>query len=225
MRLFFSFISIISAAILLQAQQISLQEIANNNRFQKNIDMFNNGETKIYYSDVLGIPYYQSDFIPAKVNETSEVFSIRYNSFLDAVEILNNSDVYQLPKDETSPDFRFETTNEKLVFVKTDDIYSGYFFVISEGRNRILKKVITKFYPAKPAANTLIPGDAARFQMQKPIYFLQTASGVKKLPKNEKEFIAIFPEKKEALNEFFKKNKIKLNKDQDLVKLGKFLAQ
>ena len=225
MRLRFGLILIISAAVLLQAQQISLQQIALNNRFEKNMDTFNNGEAKIYYSDVLGIPYYYPDFIPVKVDGTSEVIPIRYNSFLDAVEVLNNSDVYQLPRDETSPDFRFETTNEKLVFIKTDDIYSGYFFEISEGKNRFLKKVITKFYPAKRAVNTLIPGDAARFQMQKPLYFIQTASGVKKLPKNEKEFIAMFPEKKEALLEFFKKNKIKLNKEEDVVKLGQFLTQ
>ncbi|WP_027376582.1 hypothetical protein [Kaistella palustris] len=224
MRTLFGFLAILATGLLLQGQQVSLHEIASNRRFEKLAEN-ERGENKIKYSDVLGIPYYRANFIPAKVGNTDDEIPVRYNSFLDTVEVLNGTDVYELPKDETSPEFTFVSTHEKLVFVKTNNSYSGYFFEVAPGKNRILKKIITTYYPPKPAANTLIPGDKARFESQKPIYFVQSANGLVKIPKNEKEFAAIFPEKKTELTAFIKKNNIKLNNEEDLVKLGQLLNQ
>lgn len=46
-----------------------------------------------------------------------------------------------------------------------------------------------------------------------------------RIPKNTKDLVGSFPAQKEALNDFLKNNKIKLNSEPDLVKLGKFLNQ
>ena len=103
------------AGLFLQAQQVSLGEISRTARFGQLIDEVNNGATKINYSDIKGIPYYYPEFINAKIGETSTSAPIRYNSFLDTIEIVNNEDVYQLPKDGSNPYFTFLTTKEKLV--------------------------------------------------------------------------------------------------------------
>lgn len=210
---------------LLQAQQISLGEISRNARFNQQIDEFNNGKSKIKYSDIKGIPYYYPQFVDAKIGDTSATVPVRYNIFLDTIEVVEKEDVYQLPKDEPTPAFTFETTKEKLVFVKTDDFYSGYFFELTEGKYRILKKVSTKYQPATPAPNTLIAGSPAQFIPQKPIYFIQTGNRFIKIPKSTKELAAELPEKAKELKDFVDKNKIKLNREEDLIKLGNFLNQ
>lgn len=225
MKSFISLFSIVMTFGLAQAQQISLREISSNIKFNQQIDEFNNGKDKIKYADIQGIPYYNSKFIDAKVGETSGTIPIRYNVFLDTVEVSEKGTVYELPKDEPTPSFTFTTTKEKLVFVNTNDIYSGYFFELNDGKYRILKKVVAKYIPATPAPNSLIAGTPAQFSLQKPMYFIHFENSFIKIPKNSKELAAEMPHKAKEIKEFIDKNKIKLSKEEDLVKLGNFLNQ
>ena len=208
--------------IFFRAQQISLGEINRNLRFEKELDKFNNGPEKIKYSDIKGIPYYYPQFLKAKVGETSTTALIRYNSFLDTVELVDKVNVYQLPKDESSPNFTFEGTKEKLIFVKTEDLYSGYFFEISDGKYRILKKVVTIYIKEVPAPNSMIAATPAVFRPQKPMYFIKTENKFFKIT-NSKDLAKYFAEKE--VEKFISKNKIKLNREEDLIKLGTFLNQ
>ena len=218
-------IFLLFSGILLQAQQVSLNEISRKARFDRQIEELNNGAPKINYSDIQGIPYYYPEFIPAKVGESTNIVPMRYNSFLDTVEVVDKEDVYQISKNESSPTFTFETTKEKLVFVKTNDLYSGYFFELTSGKFRILKKVITKYFEAIAAPNPMIGGTAARFSTQKPIYFIQFENQFIKIPKSVKELGSNFPGQAVSINVFANKSKIKLNREEDLIKLGVFLNQ
>lgn len=225
MKIIITLLSLLVTGFSIDAQQISLREISSNTRFDKHIDELNNGKTKIKYSDIQGIPYYYAQFIDAKVGDNSGTIPIRYNTFLDTVEVVEKEDVYELPKDETIPPLIFSTTKEKLVFLKTNDLYSGYFFELTMGKYRILKKVITKYQPATPAPNSLIAGTSAQFILQKPIYFIQSENSFVKIPKSAKELAAYFRDKAKAIKDFIDKNKIKLNREEDLIKLGNFLNQ
>ncbi len=220
MKIIFSVLSLLFFGAFLQAQ-LTLSEISRTTKFEKQIEEFNNGKSKIKYSDVKGTPYYDPEFLKAKVANTQNTALVRYNSFLDLVEVVEKEDVYQLAKDETSPDFTFEKTKEKLVFVKTDDFYSGYFIEILAGKFRILKKVMTKFQPETPAPNTIVAGTPALFIPQKPIYFIETEKDFIKIT-NAKDLAKNFPEKE--IDQFISKNKIKLNREEDLIKLGTFLT-
>lgn len=122
------------------AQQISVTEMARLAKFTKTIDEINNGKQKIKYSDIQGIPYYYSNFLPAKIGDTSTILPIRYNIFLDTIEILNNTDVYEVPKEDAFQKFTFETTKETLVLASTVDENSGYFFELVKGKNQLLKR-------------------------------------------------------------------------------------
>ena len=218
-------LAFLSVMLFAEAQQISVSDVARNIKFNKTINEINNGKQKISYSDIQGIPYYTKGFVNARVGDTSSWVPIRYNSFLDTIEILDKLEVYEIPKEQSYPKFTLEKTNEKLVLLNTGDQYAGYFFELSDGKYRILRKVITKFYDAVPAPNSLISGTPARFEMERPIYFIKTENGIVRVPKNIKELPAMFPEKKDELNNFLKSNKIKLNSEEDLLKLGVLLNQ
>ncbi len=219
-------IVLLVAGVFSYAQQISLTEAARTARFSKVVDEINNGKEKIKYSDIEGVPYYTKNFIPAKVGDTPNTVSIRYNTFLDTIEILNGADVYEIPKGESYPKFTFEATKEKLVLVNTFDELTGYFFELAGGKNRLLKKIVTKFYPATPAPNSLISGTPARFETQKSVYMIQTENSFIRIPKKAEELILAFPaDKKDAAKDFIKTNKIKLTQEADLIKLVNFLNQ
>ncbi|WP_285270353.1 hypothetical protein [Kaistella rhinocerotis] len=223
MKTIYTIISLFAVSVSLHAQQITVGEVARQAKWTKLIDEVNNGKQKIKYSDIEGIPYYNRTFLPARVGDTSASVPIRYNSFLDTVEILVNTDVFEIPREESYPKFIFENSGEKLVLVNTHDENAGYFFELSGGKNRLLKKVITKFHDAVPAPNSMIPGTPARFELLKPAYFIKTETGLIRIPKNTKDLIPNFPEREAELSNFIKMNKIKLTSEPDLIKLNNFL--
>jgi len=207
-------------------QHMTLGEAARAARFNKIIDEVNNGPKKLRYSDIQGKPYYYANFVPAKVGDTSGIIPIRYNSFLDSIEIMDNNtgSVYELPKEDNYPKFTFQTTQEKLVLVNTNNEYSGYFFELVGGKNRLLKKISTKFKDEIPAPNSLVSAIPAKFEVQKPIYFIKTDDNVIKVTKKADDLLNDLPaDKKDATKDFIKTNKIKLNEELDLIKLVSFL--
>lgn len=223
MKIIYSIVLLAVSTLSVNAQQITLGDVARNSKFNKLIDEVNNGKQKIKYSDISGIPYYSAGFVRAKVGDTPNYVSIRYNTFLDSIEIMADNTVYEIPREESYPKFTFEGTNEKLVLVNSGDEFAGYFFEVATGKNRLLKKVTTKYYDAIPAPNTMIAGSPARFETLKPIYFIKTETGLIKIPKHAKDLAVSLPDQKDSVNEFLKTNKIKTNSEADLIKLTQFL--
>lgn len=218
--------SLFFGEIFLNAQQVSIFESSRMAYLNKTIDEINNGPKKIKYSDIQGSPYYFANFVSAKIGDTSGLIPIRYNPFLDRVEILDNNSgsVYELPKESNYPKFTFVNTQEKLVLVNTNNEYSGYFFELVGGKNRLLRKNITKFKEEIPAPNSLLPSTPAKFETLKPIYFIKTDDNIIKVTKKADDLLNALPsDKKDATKDFIKANKIKLNEELDLIKLVTFL--
>ena len=71
----------------------------------------------------------------------------------------------------------------------------------------------------------MIAGTPAQFSLQKPLYFIQFENSFIKIPKSGKELAAEMPHKGKEIKEFVDKYKIKLNREEDLVKLANFLNQ
>jgi signal peptidase I len=205
--------------------EASIAEIRN----AKFIEKIAYGERKLTYADIEGSPYYNADFLPARFGNSSVVLPIRYDSFKGTIEISKNGDVYEVPnenivKDSPLSKFTFEKSHEILILVDTHDDLSGYFFELVAGKNQLLKKIIVEFKPEVPAPNHLISGIPARFEKQTPNYFIKTDKDFIKIPKNGEDFLSrYFPENKDEINDFIKKNKIKLRKEADLIKLVNFL--
>lgn len=223
MKIIYSLILLATINITLNAQLSIVTDAARVARFNKMIDEVNNGKTKIKYSDISGIPYYSAGFLRAKVGDTPSYVPIRYNTFLDAIEIMADNTVYEIPREESYPKFTFEGTKEKLILVNSGDEYAGYFFEIEAGKNKLLKKIVTKYFDPIPSNNPMITGSPARFETLKPLYFIKTETGLVKIPKNAKDLAASFPDKKDAVNDFIKTNKTKMNNEADLIKLTQFL--
>jgi hypothetical protein len=218
---------IVTIGIKIQAQpsyQTSMSAIRNAMFLEK----FAYGEKKLTYADIKGFPYYNADFLPARFGDTSVVLPIRYDVFKGTVEILKNDGVYEVPnenilKDSPLSKFTFEKSRETLILVDTHNELSGYFFRLADGKNQLLKKIIVEFKPEIPAPNHLIQAIPPRFEKQDPIYFIKTEEDFIKIPKDIIEFLNYFPENKDEISDFVKKNKIKLNREKDLIKLVNFL--
>ncbi|UZT96838.1 hypothetical protein ODZ84_16665 [Chryseobacterium fluminis] len=109
--------------------------------------------------------------------------------------------------------------------LETNDDMSGYFYELVNGKNKLYKKIKTKFIDMVPALNSYATDRPASFKTLEPVYYIKTENGFIKKPKNLKEITQQLPDKKEAIEEFAKSNKIKFNNEADLIKLVKFLNQ
>lgn len=177
------------------------------------------------YEDIAGSPYYNKDFAIAKIADNYEQVPVRYNSYKDEIEFKKNNEVQVLPKSSVFTRIEIPSSKQTIVLFETFDELSGYFFELVNGKISLYKKIKTKFVDVVPAANGYATERPANFRNLDPVYYIKTEKGFIKKPKNQKEIIAEFPDKKDALTAFFKSNKIKFDKDEDLIKLVTFLNQ
>jgi len=217
---------IVSAAIFSSINFLNAQQIdfARNAHFTKSMDELTNGKAVLKYSDIKGSPFYKKGFENARIGETNTVLPVRYNMLKDQFEILNDNDIYAVPKDKSFAKFVFVKTNEKFVLDKDKDSFAGYFLVLIDGPNKLLKKSLSKFSPEVPAPNSMIAGMPAKFENLKPEYYIKTEDRMVKLSKKQEDLINALPEdKKDSVKDFIKSNKIKMTDESDLIKLVNFL--
>lgn len=180
---------------------------------------------ELNYDEIKGTPFPNKQFVLAKFKDNFETAPARYNSFNDNIEYQKNNEVFILPDTEDFSRVTYIDTKETLVNLKTGDELSGYFYELVNGKNLLYKKIKTKYIDAVPAKTTYDSDKTAYFKTLSPVYYIKTEKGFIKKPKNQKEILEQFPDKKEALTTFFKENKIKFDKEEDLKKLVIFLNQ
>lgn len=183
----------------------------------------NNGQ--LSYDEIKGSPYYKKEFSLAKMAENFESAPARYNSFTDQIEFQKDGSNYVLPKESVFSNIKFLNTGEKIALLETNDDNSGYFFEVAGGKYGLYKKIKTKFVDIKKASNSFSEDRPAYFLNVDPFYYIKTEKGFIKEPKAPKDVISQIPEKADQLTAFFKSNKIRFNKEEDLIKLTNFLNQ
>ena len=109
--------------------------------------------------------------------------------------------------------------------VDTYDEYSGYFFLLVNGKNQLLKKITIEFKPEIPAPNHLIKSIPARFEKQFFSYFIKTENNFVRVPTKTEDLLFHFPENKDEINDFIMKHKLRISKETDLAKLVTFLNE
>lgn len=100
-----------------------------------------------------------------------------------------------------------------------------YYFELVNGKTSLYKKIETKFTDLEKASTPFGSDKPATFNTISPVFYLNENNKTLANPKKERDFMEFFPDKKDALKNFFKQNKIKFNNDADLVKIVKFLNQ
>lgn len=179
------------------------------------------------YDEIQGTPYLDKTFSQARFiiadKDNIETAPARYNTYSDNIEFKRGDEVLALLSDNPFIRIEFPDTNQALVKISIADDLKGYFFEIVRGKNSLYKKVKTKFNDFVPAANSYAMDRPANFNILNPTYYIKTEKGFIKHPNNKKEIIEQLPEKKETLNIFFKENKIRFDKEEDLKKLVIFL--
>lgn len=183
-----------------------------------------NGEIK--YAEISGTPYLNNEYVGARIAALPKILLLKYNAFTDEMEVKMDEGYMALIKNYQLG--RIEILNGGPVYELGNyqsDMQSkkGYLTVIAEkGDNKIYRRDAVKLYEAKPAATTFEVSKPARFEMQKPVYYLKNGSSVVAIPKDRKKLTELLPLYKNEIATIFKSN-AELQKEEKLKEFLKIL--
>lgn len=174
----------------------------------------------------LGSPYYKPNYGMGNVYKNKTLLAqnvgLRYNVVADEIEVKETldtpiSDARPLPKD---PEVFVKIDGAIFVFAayKGGIEGGGYFQVLYEGdKIDVFKKLNKKFYPSKPAKTSITRATKAKF-VDKPVYYLVSKNGkFYELPSARKKKLDVFGKNKKLISDYVDKNRLDLNKEQDLI--------
>ena len=149
-------------------------------------------------------------------NYTAE---LRYNIYTDAIEYKSDSDVYELYKRKTL-NVRIEDDYFYYCEFKTDRGLKrdGYYILVElHDRYRIYKKY--ELIIKEPQKNTMTQLSEPGSIKQTTTYYIEERGTIVELPMKKKELLSVFRDKENELEEYMKKEKIRLKKEEDLIRL------
>lgn len=181
------------------------------------------------HSNIKGSQYLDDNYLTAQIsNFPNQVFSLRYNLFTDKMEFKNKEGkIFTLKKND---DYEVTFINKKLTY-KLYDYKSknkdekGYFLVLLNGKNNLLKKQKVVFVKDQRSNSGYDNHRPPQFKRLSDTYYIKLSNNalVVEAPKNKKKIAELFPENKSEILKFIKSNKIKLSKDADFKKLINFI--
>lgn len=178
----------------------------------------------------LGSPYITEDFTLAKISLLKQKnYLVRYNAYYDEIEIKNdNNDVFFISKKRGYIVVNIVKENYSYHLFgyldASNTLDFGYFIKLNDANTLLLKKQIVSLIPKKPNTNGYSEEKPAQFKRQKDKYFIKKGDdNAIELPKNKKDIAKLFPEFEKDILSFIKKNEIKTNKEEHLIKLINFI--
>lgn len=185
----------------------------------------------ILKANVEGTPYYDESFNSATIAPINKVFLIRYNAALDDMEVIQDTDTLLVNRNNRNYVIKQNKGNIVYRILHYDESKAdnklGYYVQLTEGTNvKLYRKDRKKFVESKQASyNGNLGGTSAKFKKQKSEFYVEyNGSGdAVKLPKKKKAMINAFQGKEKEVKKYIKENKIKVTKEQDLIKLVNYV--
>ena len=217
---------IISAAVLFLANSLNAQlydpdftEFYNKTEFIKTL-------SKPEYT-YTGSPYLESEFIPGDIYMSNDkVFKdipLRYNIYNDLFEFEVEGQAYTI--NENASYRKIVIGNGTFIpssYTYGGGVKKGHLEIVSEGEYTLLKKHGVDLEPAT------LPGaykeaKPANFRSLKPEFFMSVSGTAGQFFNNANSLEKICNCDVDALDAFIKKNKIKFNREDSLVRLTEYL--
>lgn len=184
-------------------------------------------QAKIYKSYAKGTPYMQEDFTTANIAPVNKVYMVRYNVHQDEMEVKQAGDEVLVMAKKKNFTVKEHSNNRtyKILEKANSDVQNdlGYYITLQTNDNLSLyrkncKKLVTR---KRNTYGSTAASHVAEFKdMRCEFYIEKGNNGVAiKLPKKKKALLALFPEKKEQIATYIKKNRIKLHKEKSVKKL------
>ncbi|MEM6721727.1 MAG: hypothetical protein AAF611_20530 [Bacteroidota bacterium] len=217
---FLSIVLITTAGFSQQGSSMFHNDMSTQAILQKNMG-------KDYEFDIQGTPYFDETFNSAKITPLNKVFMVRYNAALDVMEVIQKEDTLVLSKEYRNYKILQNKGNLTYKILENtesqDDEKLGYYIQLTEGEKiKLYRRDRKKFMEInRTAYGSTTTSTFAKYKDQKSEFYIEYGdSGTAvKLPKKKKSFMKLFASNESDIKSFIKKNKIKMTKETDLIRL------
>ena len=194
---------------------------------------FNNPvKTTSTFNKVIGSPYLNEEFLPARVNKSKTTYFIRFNAAENSVEFKGENNVNMtLPKSDAYEIKLLDGSNreyETRSYEDKDTEMSTTFFekLYSNNDFGIYLKEKINFTPVKLAKHSFEAHKPGKFTKAEETFYVTGINSepgkLTEIPKKEKLFVALFDESSPRIKQFIKKEKLEIDKKEDLIRVMKF---
>lgn len=186
--------------------------------------------------NTVGSPYINENFEPCKVYYNDELVGnlfYRHNAFSNEIEIKDSSLPEETPtslatmKQLKVIDLNTGHTISMMTYENKEGlIKNGYFYSMLEGMNyNLLFKKNVKFTEGTKPVNSMVRPTPNKYSQFVEYYYIKDGSKYAEIiPTNKGRFVKTFaPDNQDELKDYIKKQNINLKKEEDLIKIFKYL--
>lgn len=175
------------------------------------------------FEEYEGSIYMKSNYKESSIiHEKSGTFDakLKYNIHSDALEHRSNSKLYEIVKSQTihariDGDYFYYCNFQNQRGLDR----SGYYVLVElTEKYRIYKRFTLKIKEPREGVSIGTPIEPGSIRMRIN-YYLEESGVIMELPMNKKEMLAAFNDKENELKDYLKKEKIRLRKEEDLIRL------
>ncbi|HPF51856.1 MAG TPA: hypothetical protein PK335_09800 [Draconibacterium sp.] len=177
--------------------------------------------------DIQGSPYLNDEFIKGSIYTLSKTqyadIPLRYNIYNDEIEFeTEDKKVAALDAPEVVEKVTFGNyTMEYIPFEVAKKVKKGFFEILLKGKASLYARPDVEFHQAK-APQPYKDAEPAKFIRKADNYYLRFGMEPAVSCGNKKELVESFPEHKNEMEAFIKKNKINVKKEDELKKLVEY---
>lgn len=180
---------------------------------------------------VEGTPYINDQFLPVTITSFEDkVFKGRYNAFNGDFEVIDDTSGKSFVLNRTMENYEvaFVGTNTTYILLKhiheSGEVTNDFFVKLtSNNDNLLLKKESVQFLGERVATSTYDKARPAQYKRSKDTYYLKSGDEIKEVSTNKKDIAKLFPAHSKAILEYIKSEKLKTNKEEDLIKLFQYI--
>lgn len=181
----------------------------------------------------IGTPYINEKYESVRIkNFEDKIYSGRYNAYISEMEILLGNNQNPIALDIANNDYEVFFLNENKTYksftYNTDrGIQKRGFLVIISDENdvQLLKEERIKYYDKIPASSSYDQDKPAKFRREDDTYYIKLKNNkIVYFPTKTKDLVSVFPEHDKTITSFIKKEKLKLKKEEDAIKVANFIG-
>ena len=187
--------------------------------------------TAEYDDEAEGSPYLNEKFIPARINGIEETQFVRFNAVENTIELKDEDKVLTLSKSYDyviqlldSSEKRYETHS----FINEDGTTGSSYFekLHSSDKFALFLKERIIYTPSKKAKSSYEQDVPGKFKKGNTIFYVTdlglTNDSLLEIPKKKKTLSSLFKGKSKSVEKFIKKEKLKMNKKEDIIAILNF---
>ena len=179
---------------------------------------------------IVGTPYLNEVFMSSTISGVENIFLTRYNAFSDEVEVSYDESIFVIPKEERYSTIYNKASDYKLQLLRynaeKDEYVYGYLFeIFSNDKVGFYKREQITLQEAREAPNGYSLPVPPKYNRKNEEYYLKMdAERVVPFPKSKKALLNLYASNEQKVSSYLKEEKISFKKEEDLLKLTKFLA-